>query len=321
MKIYLATVRVLNWLVVVTISVCAILWWSGTLTIPQRFAGPDLADEAAGAAPAAPAQPAISTAQPAPPANGAPPTAPPPAQPGAITVTPGQTQQGAVTLTITATPQPPPAPAAAAPGQPQPAAPSTPPQLAAVPAVSQPAAAVQPPPAQQTPPHAGLTVENAKRTALIVGILMLALNVAATIVRLRGSAHPRYLVFEKEGSGSLKIAVDAIEDTLMKCAAEIPEIQYADIRMVLEKGGKMPRRAIAHCIFTDVPNLFVVQDNVRQILTARYQEIFPNETLVFEIVVDRLKSEHEPQSRTKKTEDETRFRGEEYFGPKYPVER
>ena len=274
MKIYLAAVRILNWLIVVTLSIVGMLWFAGSVSIPPHFAPGDSKEAAVQ------------------------PEEPPAAEP-----------------TI--------APAA-----------DTPQQQAPPPAADQPAA--QPVPVLQeaqepeepvaesgkeAAEHPKPTLENAKRTAFITALVMIGLNIGSVVVKLRGSTRVRYLIFEKEGAGSLKIAVDAIEDTLMKCAAQIPEIQYSDIRMVLEKGGKMPRRAITHCIFTDVPNLFVVQDNVRQILTSRYQEIFPNETLVFDIVVDRLKAEHEPPDRRKKVEEETRFRGEEFFGPKYPVQR
>ena len=305
MKIYLATVRILNWLLVVTLSIIGMLWFAGSVSIPPHFApGRDAAPAESPAQPA----PAVQPAQPAA-------TVPPPVQPAA-TVPPPVQPSAPATPAAVAVP-------AAAPAQQQAQAPVPDQPAGQVPTVVQggqepdgAAADVGGAGARQPKP----TLKNAKRTALITALVMLGLNIGSVVVKLRGSSRARYLIFEKEGAGSLKIAVDAIEDTLMKCAAQIPEIQYSDIRMVLEKGGKMPRRAIAHCIFTDVPNLFVVQDNVRQILTSRYQEIFPNETLMFDIVVDRLKAEHEPERR-KKTDEETRFRGDEFFGPKYPVQR
>jgi len=167
-----------------------------------------------------------------------------------------------------------------------------------------------------------LTLKEVQIIAFTAGVIMLALNLLGITLRARGAARPHYLIFEKEGAGSLKVAVDAIEDTLTKCAADIPEVREAGIEMVLEKGGKMPRSAVAHCIFSDVPNLFAVQENVRQSLTNRYQEIFPNEELNFEIVVDRLRSE--PRKHHRKRDDEdTQQGGEEAegkpFGLKYPV--
>lgn len=169
-----------------------------------------------------------------------------------------------------------------------------------------------------------VTLREARQIALAAGVLMLALNFLGIIFRLRGSSRPQYLIFEKEGAGSLKVAVDAIEDTLTKCASGIPEVREVKIEMILDKGGKMPRKSIVHCIFSDAPNLFAVQENVRQLLTARYQEIFPSEELNFEIIVDRLKGE--PSRRHRKVhDDDTHHAAEEAteekpFGPKYPVE-
>ena len=165
---------------------------------------------------------------------------------------------------------------------------------------------------------AGTLWQGARRAAMLAAGAVLLLNLAGMLMRLREKSRRRYLVFEKEGMGSLEVAVDAIEETLMKCSSAIPEVQYVDIQMVLEKGGKMSHHAVVHCIFTDVPNLFAVQENVRQILTARYQEIFPGEDINFDIVVDRLKSGHEPHRRKEPKESKHR---EEPFGPRYPVER
>ena len=294
MKIYLAAVRILNWLVVVTLSILGILWFAGSVSIPSHFA------------PARVAAPASVPAQPA-----------PAVQPGAPETTAPATPPPAES----AVPPPPPAPATE-PAQQQ-ATPAATDQTTSEGSAEQ--GVLRPDEAlanagESVADEPKPTLKNAQRTALTAALIMLGLNIGSVIVKFRGSTRARYLIFEKEGAGSLKIAVDAIEDTLMKCAAQIPEIQYSDIRMVLEKGGKMPRRAIAQCIFTDVPTLFVVQDNVRQILTSRYQEIFPNETLMFDIVVDRLKAENEPEHR-KKADEDTRFRGDEFFGPKYPVQR
>ena len=167
-------------------------------------------------------------------------------------------------------------------------------------------------------PAGGSPFDGARRAAVAGAALLLVLNLAGALVRIRNKSRRRYLVFEKEGMGSLEVAVDAIEETLMKCSSSIPEVQYVDIQMVIEKGGKMSNRAVVHCIFTDVPNLFAVQENVRQILTARYHEIFPGEAINFDIVVDRLKSGHEPHRRKEPKEAKLR---EEPFGPRYPVER
>ena len=168
-----------------------------------------------------------------------------------------------------------------------------------------------------------LTFKQIQTIAFAGGVTILALNLVGMVLRARNAVRPHYLIFEKEGAGSLKVAVDAIEDTLTKCAASIPEVQEAGIEIVLEKGGKMPRSAIAHCIFTDAPNLFAVQENVRQLLTSRYQEIFPSEDLNFEIVVDRLKPEPGKHHR-KKPDEDTQHGDEEAedkpFGLKYPVE-
>jgi len=169
------------------------------------------------------------------------------------------------------------------------------------------------------------TIDDVREYAFFGGVILLALNFLGLIARLRGTVSPHYLIFEKEGAGSLKVAVDAIEDTLTKSTMSIPEVQEAKIEMILDKGGKMPRRATAHCIFSDVPNLFAVQENVRQILTGRYQEIFPNEDLQFEIIVDRLKGQEPPRQR-KKPSAPGKPEGEQAgnqagFGPKYPVEK
>jgi len=175
-----------------------------------------------------------------------------------------------------------------------------------------------------TAPARTITLREAQTIALAAGILMLVLNFFGIVCRLRGTSRPQYLIFEKEGSGSLKVAVDAIEDTLTKCASGIPEVQEANIEMILDKGGKMPRKSIVHCIFTDVPNIFAIQENVRQLLTTRYQEIFPSEDLDFEIIVDRLKGEQ--MKRHRKVHDEDTHHAEDApaedkpFGPKYPVE-
>ena len=181
---------------------------------------------------------------------------------------------------------------------------------------------------EPAPPDAGLartiTLREAQQIALAAGVLMLALNLLGIIFRLRGSSRPQYLIFEKEGAGSLRVAVDAIEDTLTKCASGIPEVREVKIEMILDKGGKMPRKSIVHCIFSDAPNLFAVQENVRQLLAARYQEIFPSEDLNFEIIVDRLKGE--PARRQRKVHDDDTHHAEDQatedkpFGPKYPVE-
>jgi len=194
-----------------------------------------------------------------------------------------------------------------------------------------PPARVQPPGEAPEAPHEapqpaldGPIIDQVRQYAFVGGVVVLALNFLGIIARLRGAVSPHYLIFEKEGAGSLKVAVDAIEDTLTKSVMNIPEVQEAKIEMVLEKGGKMPRRATAHCIFTDVPNLFAVQENVRQTLTSRYQEIFPSEDLQFEIIVDRLKTEEPPRPRKKPgggSKPAAEEGGEQSpFGPKYPVD-
>jgi len=177
-------------------------------------------------------------------------------------------------------------------------------------------------------PYGGVALphglRNIQTAAFVVGIVMLALNAIAVLVRIRGTTRPQYLIFEKEGAGSLKIALDAIEETLDKCATTVPEVNDARVKVVLEKGGKMPRRAVAHCVFADVPNLFAVQESLRQLLTGRYQEIFPGEELLFEIVVDRLRPEHE-RGRRKRSDEDTELgreeAGDKPFGPRYPIER
>ena len=241
MRAYVAIVGVLNWLVVIALSIAAILWYAGT--IPSDFLPPAQA-----------------------------------ARPEAKETEAEETE-----------------------------------------AQDPEAGAEKPAPAAEA-----FTLENAQTIALAGGVALLALNLLAIALRLRGPTRPHYLIFEKEGAGSLKVAVDAIEDTLTKCASGIPEVQEAKIHIVLDKGGKMPRQAIAHCIFVDAPNLFAVQENVRHLLTSRYQEIFPNEELNFEIVVDRLKSER-GQDESKKHDDDTQHGAEELeekpFGPKYPVEQ
>ena len=243
MKVYIAIVRALNWLVVVAISVAAILWYAGT--IPADFLPPAEAEQAVD-------EPAEGDAEAA----------------GQVDAPEDEPGDAGLAMTITFT--------------------------------------------------------EAQQIALAAGVLMLALNFLGIIFRLRGSSRPQYLIFEKEGAGSLRVAVDAIEDTLTKCASGIPEVREVKIEMILDKGGKMPRKSIVHCIFSDAPNLFAVQENVRQLLTGRYQEIFPSEDLNFEIIVDRLKGE--PTKRHRKVHDDDTHHAEEEateekpFGPKYPVE-
>ena len=168
-------------------------------------------------------------------------------------------------------------------------------------------------------------LQDAKVIAFIAGVVLITLNLIALLVRLRTGGRPHYLIFEKEGAGSLRVAIDAIEETLTKSAVDVPEVTDARIQMILEKGGKMPRKATVHCVFTDVPNIFAIQESVRQLLTQRYQEIFPGEEVNFEIIVDRLKGELPPARRKKPDEHSQRPKnteeaGQEPFGPKYPIE-
>jgi len=151
------------------------------------------------------------------------------------------------------------------------------------------------------------------------GALLVILNVLWLVFSVRSSRSVTYLIFEKEGSGSLKVSVDAVENMLTKTAKAIPEVNDAHVMLKLVKGGKMPKEAIAHCVFTDVPNLFAVQDSVRQTMANRYQDVFPGEELQIEIIVDHLRPEvkESREQKKKKKRDE----GEEspFPGPRYPV--
>ncbi len=97
----------------------------------------------------------------------------------------------------------------------------------------------------------------------------------------------------------------------------MPEIVSASIELKLEKGGRMPGHALAHCVLTDVRNIFGVQESARQAVSARYQDIFPNEQLQIEIIVERLQSEAPAKhkvSKKKKEPDDGSF-----TGPRYPI--
>ena len=158
-------------------------------------------------------------------------------------------------------------------------------------------------------------------SAVVGGFLLLFFNILFLVLRVRFSKSITYLVFEKEGSGSLKVSIDAIENMLTQCATGMPEVRHAKVKLKLEKGGKMPKYAIANCVFNDVPNLFAVQDNTRQSMSDRYQDVFPGEDLQIEIIVDHLQPEQtepEPKKKKKKYQD---AQGEGDFpGPRYPID-
>jgi hypothetical protein len=152
----------------------------------------------------------------------------------------------------------------------------------------------------------------------IGGLILLLLNLLLAILRILSTRTVTYLIFEKEGAGSLKVSVDAIEEVLTKCALAVPEITRATVKLQLEKGGKMPTRATAHCVFIDVPNLFAAQDSARQTISSRYQDIFPGEQLQIEVVVDRFQSESaRPKPPRKKRGEEEKE--EDFGGPRYPI--
>jgi len=153
--------------------------------------------------------------------------------------------------------------------------------------------------------------------AIGAGALVLFFDILWLFLRILTSRTVTYLIFEKEGTGSLKVSVDAIEDALTRSIISMPEIVSASIELKLEKGGRMPGHAVAHCVLTDVRNIFGVQESARQAVSARYQDIFPNEQLQIEIIVERLQSEVPPKhkvSKKKKTPDAGSF-----SGPRYPI--
>ena len=69
------------------------------------------------------------------------------------------------------------------------------------------------------------------------GLILLLLNLLLAILRILSTRTVTYLIFEKEGAGSLKVSVDAIEEVLTKCALAVPEITRATVKLQLEKGG------------------------------------------------------------------------------------
>lgn len=149
------------------------------------------------------------------------------------------------------------------------------------------------------------------------GALILFIDILWLFLRILTSRSVTYLIFEKEGTGSLKVSVDAIEDALTRSIISMPEIVSATIELKLEKGGRMPGHAVAHCVLTDVRNIFGVQESARQAVSTRYQDIFPNEQLQIEIIVERLQSEapakHKVSKKKKKPDDGS------FTGPKYPI--
>ena len=150
------------------------------------------------------------------------------------------------------------------------------------------------------------------------GAFILFIDLLWLVLRIITSRSITYLIFEKEGAGSLKVSVDAIEEAIDKAVMSMPEVVSTRTRLILDKGGRMPGQAIAHCVFNDVRNIFGVQESARQTIAARYQDIFPGEQLQIEIIVDRLLPEEAGHARKKKgkADDDSIF-----TGPRYPIEQ
>jgi len=152
----------------------------------------------------------------------------------------------------------------------------------------------------------------------IAAVLIFVLEILFLLGQARGTRRQIYLHFQPdEEAAPVKVSVAAIEEALTRTAVSQPELYDGRVRVVLEKSGALPSRAEVHCVFWDVPDIFAVQDTTRAALEARYQEIFPNQDLKFEIFVDRLRPKKEAAERG--PDEPTNGIEAPFTGPRYPV--
>jgi hypothetical protein len=155
--------------------------------------------------------------------------------------------------------------------------------------------------------------------AVVVAVYLVLFNVLFVTVNFLFSKYATHLEYAS-GEGNVSVAISAVEDSLVRSAREIHDLD--DVRISVYKVRQNPAkpvRVFASCVTWEGVSVPELTEKIRALLKARMKDIADlPEAPVFDIHVAKIQERAEPKEKAPSKKDAKKA-AEMFHGPEYPV--
>ncbi|MEK7469414.1 MAG: hypothetical protein AAB074_18725 [Planctomycetota bacterium] len=155
--------------------------------------------------------------------------------------------------------------------------------------------------------------------AVVVAVYLVLFNVLFVTVNFLFSKYATHLEYAAS-EGNVSIAISAVEDSLVRSAREISDLE--DVRISVYKVRQNPAkpvRVFASCVTWEGVSVPELTEKIRALLKARLKEIADlPEAPLFDIHVAKIQERAEPKEKSPSKKDAKKA-AEMFHGPEYPV--
>jgi hypothetical protein len=158
-----------------------------------------------------------------------------------------------------------------------------------------------------------------RAAAVVVAVYLVLFNLLFVCVNFLFSKYATHLEFQA-GEGTVSVAISAVEDSLVRAARVVHDIE--DARVSIHKERQNPAKPVhvfASCSTWEGVNLPELTEKIRATLKARMKEIADlAEAPVFDVHITKIHERTPPKEKGPSKKDAKKA-AELFHGPEYPI--